>query len=62
MKDTNKTTDSNLILKAAKLVFFGNLDTRIIVHSLLAKSIQRSELKRILQSESERYCDHPVVT
>lgn len=54
----NKLTDSNLISNATKLVFFGN---RNIAQSLLAKSIQRDQLKKILQHESERYPDHPLV-
>eukprot|EP00559_Dactyliosolen_fragilissimus_P007958 CAMPEP_0184871406 /NCGR_PEP_ID=MMETSP0580-20130426/40701_1 /TAXON_ID=1118495 /ORGANISM="Dactyliosolen fragilissimus" /LENGTH=1005 /DNA_ID=CAMNT_0027374063 /DNA_START=1121 /DNA_END=4139 /DNA_ORIENTATION=- len=59
--NNNRPTDSNLISNATELVFFGNRNTRILVHSLLAKSIPRDQMKKILQQESERFPDHPFV-
>mmetsp|Transcript_21013 Transcript_21013/g.29472 ORF Transcript_21013/g.29472 Transcript_21013/m.29472 type:complete len:980 (-) Transcript_21013:30-2969(-) len=57
----NKPSDSSMISNATKLVFFGNRNTRILVHSLLAKSIPRDQMKIILQQESEQFPDHPFV-
>lgn len=59
MKQNAYDQDSkSLTSNAAKLVFFGNQTTQIIVHSLLAKSISRNGLKLLMQNESETYANH----
>ena len=48
----------NLALNAIQLIFFGNRNTRIIIYSVLMKSIRKHCLKKLMEKESEQFMNH----